>query len=92
LPCQSRHVLATLALPALGAGTVDPAKITCKEYTASNHQDMVAMDKALREALKDDPTLGALGEKEFDAAINAAVSKVCANNPDAKIIDALHRD
>jgi hypothetical protein len=34
-------VFAMVALSTLGAATVDPATVTCKEYNSSGHQGMV---------------------------------------------------
>jgi len=49
---------ATLVMrAALCAGTVDTATMSCKDYTMSRHTDMVAMNVALHEALKNDPKL-----------------------------------
>ena len=80
--------LATLAIPALGAGAIDTATLTCKELLTSSHNDMVAMDKAMNEALKNDPKFSSLSLAQF----TNAEEKACAKHPDAKVIDALKAD
>ncbi|MER8454079.1 hypothetical protein NKG60_29680 [Mesorhizobium sp. M1428] len=77
---------AMLALPALGASTIDPATITCKEYKASGHEEMVAIEDALYETMKNDPKLGKLGQSAFISRLY----QVCRGNPDAKVIGVLH--
>jgi hypothetical protein len=82
-------MLATLAIPmALGAGAIDTATLTCKELETSSHTDMVAMDAAIYEALKDDPKFSAFSKAEL---VNAE-DRACAKHPDAKVIDALRAD
>ena len=81
-------IFATLAMPvALGAG-IDTATLTCKELETSTHNDMVAMDAAIYEALKGDPKFGSFSP----AALSSAEDRACAKYPDAKVIDALNAD
>ena len=80
--------LATLAIPALGASTIDTATLTCKELMTSGHNDMVAMDKAMYEALKSDPKFSSLSLAQF----TNAEERACAKHPEAKVIDALRAD
>ena len=81
--------LATLAMPvAFGADAIDTATLTCRQLETSSHNDMVAMDKAMYEALKGDPKFGSLSPAEFSNAEDRA----CAKHPDAKVIDALRAD
>ncbi len=77
---------AMLALPALGANTIDPSAITCKQYNASGHEEMVAIEDAFYDAMKNDPKLGKLGQSAFVSRLY----QVCRDNPDAKVIDVLH--
>jgi hypothetical protein len=82
-------MLATLAIPvALGADAIDTATLTCKQLETSSHNDMVAMDKAMYEALKGDPKFSSLSLAEFTKAEDRA----CTKHPDAKVIDALRAD
>ena len=82
-------MLATLATPvALGAGAIDTATLTCKELMTSSHNDMVAMDVAIYEALKDDPKFSAFSPAE----LTMLEDRSCARHPDAKVIDALRAD
>ena len=80
--------LATFAIPALGARAIDTATLTCKELVTSSHTDMVAMDVAIYEALKDDPKFSAFSQAE----LSKAEDRACANHPEAKVIDALRAD
>jgi hypothetical protein len=80
--------LATLAFPALGGGAIDTATLTCKELVTSNHNDMVAMDVAIYEALKGDPKFSAFSQPE----LSKAEDRACAKHPEAKVIDALRAD
>lgn len=80
---------AVLAMQAaLGAGAIDAATLTCKELETSSHNDMVAMDKTMFEALKSDPKFGSLSPAQFADAEDRA----CTKHPDAKVIDALKAD
>lgn len=80
---------ATLAMPmALGAGAINTTTLTCKELVTSNHNDMVAMDVAIYEALKGDPQFSSFSP----AALSSAEDRACAKHPDAKVIDALKED
>jgi len=82
-------ILATFAVPlALGAGAIDTATLTCKQLETSSHNDMVAMDKAMYEALKSDPKFSSLSLAQFTNAEDRA----CTKHPDAKVIDALRAD
>jgi hypothetical protein len=82
-------MLATLAMPvALGAGAIDTATLTCKELMTSSHNDMVAMDAAIYEALKDDPKFSAFSPAE----LSRAEDRACAKHPDAKVMEALRAD
>ena len=72
-------------VPALGASPVDTAAVTCKEYNASSHQGMVDVGAAFYEALKGKPKFAALSENQLGDTID----KVCAANPNVKIIEAL---
>jgi hypothetical protein len=79
-------VFATLTMAvAHGAGTIDTAAMTCKDYEMSGHTDMVAMNDAVHETLKNDPKLGALDR----SGLNAAIYSACAKDLGAKVIDAL---
>ena len=81
-------IFATLAMPvALGAG-IDTATLTCKELETSTHNDMVAMDKAMYEALKSDPKFSSLSLAQF----TNAEERACTKHPEAKVIDALKAD
>jgi hypothetical protein len=78
-----------LAMPvALGADAIDAATLTCKELETSSHSDMVAMDKAMYEALKSDPKFSSLSLAQF----TNAEDKACTKHPEAKVIDALKAD
>ena len=79
-------VLAAVALPALGAATVDPATVTCKDYFTASHQGMYDISAAVHNAMKDDPKLSSLNEMDFDVKVD----QVCKAHPDAKVIDAFH--
>lgn len=82
-------MLATLAIPvAFGGGAIDTATLTCKELETSSHNDMVAMDAAIYEALKGDPKFSSFSP----AALSSAEDRACAKHPDAKVIDALKAD
>ena len=82
-------IFATLAVPvSLGAGAIDTTTLTCKELETSSHNDMVAMDKAMYEALKGDPKFSSFSLAEFANAEDRA----CTKHPDAKVIDALRAD
>lgn len=81
--------LVVFAVPAaLGAGAIDTATLTCKELETSSHNDMVAMDKAMYEALKGDPKFSSLSLAQFTNAEDRA----CTRHPEAKVIDALKAD
>jgi hypothetical protein len=80
---------ATLAVSvALGADAINTATLTCKELETSSHNDMVAMDKAMYAALKNDPKFSSLSLDQFANAEDSA----CTKHPDAKVIDALKAD
>jgi len=82
-------MLAMLVIPfAFGADAIDTATLTCKQLETSSHNDMVAMDKAMYEALKGDPKFSSLSLAEFTSAEDRA----CTKHPDAKVIDALRTD
>jgi hypothetical protein len=79
-------MIGTISLPALSAGTIDPATVTCKDYFTACHQCMFDISAAVQKALKDDPKISALDDKDMDIKVD----QVCKAHPDAKIIDALH--
>jgi len=80
---------AMLAMPvAIGAGVIDTATLTCKELVTSSHNDMVAMDAAIYDALKGDPKFSSFSRAE----LTNAEDRACAKHPDAKVIDALRAD
>ncbi len=72
--------------PALSAEAIDPAAVTCKDYFTACHQCMFDISAAVQKALKDDPKISALNDKDMDIKVD----QVCKAHPDAKIIDALH--
>jgi hypothetical protein len=76
------------AIPALGGGAIDTSTLTCKELEASNHNDMVAMDKAMYEVLKSDPKFSSLTLAQFTNAEDRA----CTKHPEDKVVDALKAD
>ena len=79
---------ALAASVALGSGPVDTATLTCKELETSSHADMVAMDKAMYEALKNDPKFSSMSPAQFANAED----KACTKHPDATVMDALKAD
>jgi hypothetical protein len=58
----------------------------CKDYFTACHQCMFDISAAVQKALKDDPKISALNDKDMDIKVD----QVCKAHPDAKIIDALH--
>src|SRR5262249_38145894 len=77
---------AVLAMQAaLGAGAIDAATLTCKELETSSHNDMVAMDKVMYEALKNAPKFSSLTPAVFAKAEDGA----CTKHPDEKVTAAL---
>jgi hypothetical protein len=82
-------IFATIAMPVtLGADAINTATLTCKELETSTHNDMVAMDAAIYEALKGDPKFSSFSA----SALSSAEDRACAKHPDAKVIDALNAD
>lgn len=80
-----------LALPAHAAGTMDPAKMTCKDFAAMDSAGMMSATTAMKEAaMKDtmaDPAKTAMSDDEVMKMIMTA----CKDKPDMMVMDSMHK-
>lgn len=75
-----------LATPSLAQEAVDPAKMTCKEYTSLDATAMMAATTAI----KSDPMAMEEMRALSDTDAMAKMMKDCEGMPDMTLMDAMH--
>jgi len=83
--------LAMLALPVMAAGTMDAAKMTCKDYGAMDSAGMMSATKAMKEAAATDKMADPAKAKMSDEEITKMVMADCKGKPEMMVMDTMHK-